>query len=162
MKKLVIFLGGVVCGVLILLLIQFCVKHFNPNVDEKIPIDVDSIIEVNPLSYPPKIHDPFYSENETDEPGEVIHEKSLKVVDVGNALNALVIGKDEFGSYNGTTYLLKQSVFAQMRKEMITFYDNQIIKIPKGKELRMFGTYTYESRGAGIRTIPIIRIVDKK
>lgn len=161
MKKFVIFISGVICGVFILLLIQLGVKHFNLNSENKIPIDGDTIIEESPFSHP--IQDPFYSDNETGEPGEVIHEKSFKVVQVGNAFSALVVGKNEFGDYAGTVYLLKLSIFARQRKEyMTTFYDDQIIKVPKGKEVRMFGTYTYESKGAGIKTVPIIRIINKQ
>ncbi len=162
MKKIVIFIGGIICGVLLLLVIHYTIQR-NSSVTEDIEdvedVDGDTIIEGTDTET--EYYDPFYSDAETNEPGEVIHEKSLKVIEVGDEYNALVIGKDEYGTYSGTSYLLKQSVFARLNKEMITFYDNQIIKVPKGKELRMFGTYTYESRGAGIRTIPIIRFVDK-
>ena len=166
MKKYVVFLSGVVCGVILLLLIQFGAKHFNLNVEEEVPIDGDTIIEENPLlqtiNRQKMEDDPFYSDNETVEPGEVIHEKSFKIVDVGNAFNALVVGKDEFGGYGGTVYLLKQGILDKMEHGDITFYDGKIINIPKGKEVRMFGTYTYETRGAGIKTVPIIRIRNKQ
>ena len=160
MKKLVLFIGGVIFGVLLLLVIQNTMQKKISNIDDTEKVDGDTI--VGDLDTEVENQDPFYSDAETDVPGDIIHEKSLKVVDVGNKFNALVVGKDEFGYYNGMVYLLKQSVFASLRHEMITFYDDQIIKVPKGKELRMFGTYTYESKGAGIKTVPIIRFVDKK
>lgn len=160
MKKLVAFIGGIICGVLLLLVIQNVMQKNSSDIDDIEELDGDSIIvdSENEIVN----NDPFYSDSETDVPGEIVHEKSLKVIDVGNKFNALVVGKDEFGGYSGTSYLLKQNISALLRHELITFYDDQIIKVPKGKELRMFGTWTYESKGAGIRTIPIIRFVDKQ
>ena len=160
MKKFLFFIGGIICGVLLLLVIQNTTQKNNSNIDDVEALDSDSIIGYSDVNF--ESRDPFYSDDETDVPGDIIHEKSLKVIDVGNKFNALVVGKNEFGDYNGTVYLLKQSVFAPLRHEMITFYDDQIVKVPRGKELRMFGTYTYETRGGGIKTVPIIRFVDKK
>ena len=159
MKKMVFFIGGILCGVILLLVIQNTKQKNISNNDDTVQVDSDTIVE----DYDTEIEnqDPFYSDAETEVPGDIIHEKSLKVIQVGDEFNALVVGKDEYGYYNGMIYLLKQSLFASMRHEKITFYDDQIIKVPKGKELRMFGTYTYESSGAGIKTIPIIRFVDK-
>ena len=161
MKRIIIFLGGLVCGAFLLLLIQYGIQKIDLKKDADVAIDEDTIISLlnQPIEIP---ENPFHSDAETSEPGELIREKSFKVVDVGDKFNALVCGKDEWGDYNGTVYLLKQSIFAPINHEMITFYDNQIIKVPKGKEVRMFGTYTYESRGAGIKTVPIIRIIDKQ
>ena len=38
------------------------------------------------------------------------------------------------------------------------YYDRQKVKVPKGKVIKMIGTYQYENRMKIIRTVPAIRI----
>ena len=82
-------------------------------------------------------------------------EKSVKVFQVIQSINndqALVYGKDEYGAYYGTLYLLEYGGM---------LYDGQIIKIPKGMVLRLVGTHRYITTDGGYKTVPKVKITDK-
>ena len=82
-------------------------------------------------------------------------EKSVKVFQVIQSINndqALVYGKDEYGAYYGTLYLLEYGGM---------LYDGQIIKIPKGMVLRLVGKYQYVTTDGGYKTVPKVRITNK-
>ena len=82
-------------------------------------------------------------------------EKSVKVFQVIQSVyndQALVYGKDEYGAYYGTLYLLEYGGM---------LYDGQIIEIPKGMVLRLVGKYQYVTTDGGYKTVPRVRITDK-
>lgn len=85
--------------------------------------------------------------------GKQINEKSFKVFQVLDIGQALVYGKDEFGYYNGIVYLLIDKADSDM-------YDDQIIKVPKGKVVKRHGTYQYTTRNGRDKTVPKIMILD--
>lgn len=85
--------------------------------------------------------------------GKRINEKSFKVFQVLSNGQALVYGKDEFGYYNGVVYLLIDKADSDM-------YDDQIIKVPKGKIVKRHGTYQYTTRSGRDKTVPKIMIMD--
>lgn len=83
-------------------------------------------------------------------------EKSVKVFQVIQGINyneALVYGKNKYGDYFGTLYLLEY--------DSRTLYDDQIIKIPKGMVLRLVGTFQYETRDGRYKTVPRVIITKK-
>lgn len=41
-----------------------------------------------------------------------------------------------------------------------TYYDNQLIKMPKGKCAKQVGLYKYNSKGGYGKTVPIVKIMD--
>lgn len=91
-----------------------------------------------------------------DQPGEVIHENSLKVfqvIDGGNT--ALTMGKDDyFDIYDGPVYLI-------VNDEGKYYYDDEIINVPKGKVVRQVGIYKYKTRNDTEKTVPIVKIMNK-
>ena len=96
------------------------------------------------------------------EPGEIIKEKSFQVFQVYTPHAALVSGKSEGGGYYGITYLLvRDKYYYLLNNHDSEFYDEQIVKVPKGKVVRMFGTYSYTTRDGRYKTVPRIMIVDK-
>ena len=102
-----------------------------------------------------------YMFSNDEDMGGVIHEKSFKVFSVISPSAAYVYGKDEYGSYRGTVYLLEQSALDVEQKRATPFYDDLIIKVQKGQEVRMFGTHTYTTRSGNSKTVPVIRIMNK-
>ena len=94
--------------------------------------------------------------------GEIINEKTFKVFEVYTPCAALVSGKSEGGGYYGITYLLvRDKYYYLLENHDSEFYDEQIVKVPKGKVVRMFGTYSYTTRDGRHKTVPRIMIVDK-
>ena len=85
--------------------------------------------------------------------GDIIKEKSFKVFQVLMDHQALVYGKNEYGSYLGTVYFL-------LGESGTTFYDDEIIEVPSNKTVRMNGTYRYTTSSGVYKTVPKIRIMD--
>ncbi len=94
-------------------------------------------------------------------PGEIINEKSFQVLQVYTPHAALVRGKSEGGVYYGITYLLVRDKYYYILNKVSEFYDEQIVKVPKGKVVRMYGTYSYTTRDGHYKTIPRIMIEDE-
>lgn len=90
-----------------------------------------------------------------DNPGEVIDEPSFKVFQVLSSAEALVIGKgDGHSAYLGAIYLFVDPEG--------NFYDDQIIKAPKGMEVRRVGTVRYVTKNESTKTVPVIQIMEKQ
>lgn len=90
-----------------------------------------------------------------DEPGEVIKESSFKVIQVWSPSEALVDGKGHGTySYLGGVYLIVDLDG--------NFYDDQIIKVSKGMEVRRVGTVRYRTRKEITKTVPVIRLMEKQ
>lgn len=101
------------------------------------------------------LHNSYYLSHwlEFKKNGKLINERSFKVFHVLFDGQALVYGKDEYGYYNGVVYLL-------IDKEDSEMYDDQIIKVPKGKIVKRHGTYQYTTRNGRDKTVPKIMIMD--
>ena len=90
-----------------------------------------------------------------EEPGDVIDVKSFKVFQVVEEGKALVHGESESSSglYIGAVYMLTND-------EGKLYYDDEVVKVPKGKEARQIGIFEYKAN-LGQKTVPIVRIMDK-
>jgi len=90
-----------------------------------------------------------------EEPGDVIDVKSFKVFQVVEEGKALVHGESESSSglFIGAVYMLTND-------EGKLYYDDEIVKVPKGKEARQIGIFEYKAN-LGQKTVPIVRIMDK-
>ena len=96
-----------------------------------------------------------------DEPRDIIKESSVKVIQVIARDAALVNGDSNLaggtslkGMYLGPVYLI-------VSKISDSFYDDQIIKLPKGKVFRQVGVYRYTTTKDREKTVPIISIMDE-
>ena len=86
-----------------------------------------------------------------DKPGECVSRKNFKIKEVlesGDAI-ALEIKEVIYGSV--FTSDLEVLILAQ---DDSNFYDNQIVKAPKGKCARQIGNYKYQQQYGGTRGIP--------
>lgn len=87
-----------------------------------------------------------------DEPGECVSRKNFEVQRVLESGDAIALEiSDQLSGYVLTSDL---EVLIPT-KEGREFYDNQIIKTPKGKCARQIGTYTYKKYG-NTKVIPIV------
>lgn len=94
----------------------------------------------------------YRSKNQTtwfENPGDVIENNKFRVFQVIEKNAALV--ED---IYPGTIYLL-------INKEDKFYYDDEIIDVPDGRVVRQVGIYKYETKTELVKTVPIIRIMDK-
>ncbi len=144
MNKIGIFIGGFLAGILLTIASSYIFNSCSGN-DDVDTEEIDQILEkLDALIVHPD-----------DEPGEIINEESFEVFDVWDRSTALVHGKSDYGSYSGIVYVIVQDDVKN------PYYDRQIIKVPKGKVVRMFGTHRYETNNGNYKTVPIIKIIDK-
>lgn len=137
MKKWVVYLLGVLTGVVLTFAFVFIVGSTRANNTETLEEQVENDNNITWF----------------DEPGDIVNEKSYKVLQVISQDAALVNAQSYSDLYTGTVYLITND-------EGKYYYDDQIIKAPTGKVIRQIGIYRYETR-TGYKTVPIIMIMDK-
>ena len=86
--------------------------------------------------------------------GDIVEEKSFEVFQVIDKNAALVRGESEFNLYLGPVYLLTNGYGKY-------YYDEEIVKVPKGNVVRQVGIYKYQTTSDSYKTVPIIQIMDK-
>lgn len=149
MKKGLFFVSGLVTGVVIAFLAVFVLSiYFGKNTeqvaDKKSELGLETV-----------------ADNEDDgvvifdEPGDIIEEKSFEVFQVVESNAALVRGKSSYSDlYIGTVYLL-------VNNKGKYYYDDEIVKVPHGKDVRQIGIYQYLTKNEIKKTVPIIAIMNK-
>lgn len=141
MKKWVVFLLGVLTGVIFMFAIAFILNSSNSSVTNDTEL-VEAENEVNGVTL-------------FKEPGEIIEDRDFEVFQVIAKNAALVMGKSvDSDLYLGTIYML-------MNDEEKYYYDEEKIKVPKEKVVRQMGIYQYHTKDDIIKTVPIICIMDK-
>lgn len=91
-----------------------------------------------------------------EQPVGTINSYSFEVLQVlpnGNAL-ANSENPDWRESYTGPVVLL-------LADENSHYYDEQTVKVPKGKSARQVGTYQYQTNAGMHKTVPVVRIMSK-
>ena len=141
MKKWVVFLFGVLTGIILMFALAFILYVIN-----------------SPVSNDTKLVEVENEENGVtmfNEPGEIIEDRDFEVFQVIAKNAALVRGKsDNSDYYFGTIYML-------MNDEEKYYYDEEKIMVPKGKVVRQMGIYQYPTKNDIIKTVPIICIMEK-
>ena len=147
MKNWLIFLGGIVTGVVLVSVIVFFYKYDSLSFSDE-EIEEKTVVKNNAKQ------DDYLSTilgEVNAKPGKIINETSFKVFEVSGYS----------AGYYGTIYLLVMDKNELLLGKASEFYDDQIVKVPKGKVVRMFGTYNYTTRDGRFKTVPRIMIVDK-
>ena len=93
-----------------------------------------------------------------DSPRQEVNASSFKVMQVlpdGSALATYDMFKEEGTLEYGTVVMFLAS-------ENVSFYDDQVISLPKGKCFRQIGTYRYMTRQEVEKTVPVLGIYDKE
>ena len=91
-----------------------------------------------------------------EQPAGTINSSSFRVLQVlpnGNAL-ANSENPDWRESYTGPVVLL-------LADENSHYYDEQTVKVPKGKSASQVGTYQYQTNGGMHKTVPVVQIMSK-
>lgn len=141
MKKVWIFILGVIAGAVISLGIVFIVNRIEDAKFEEEYGYLDTGISL------------------FEEPGDIVPFKTLKVFQVlpnGSAL-ALATKLANPQEYD----FIVESVVLILSNEKSSYYDGKIIKLPAGKVFRQIGTYRYENKKEFIKTVPIIAYYNK-
>ena len=139
MKKLWIYLFGILTGAIITIVVLAIIGNVrNSNEGE-----VTESEDYNGVTF-------------FDTPGDIIDEPSFKVFQALGNDAALANGKSDGNTslYLGLTVLL-------YNEEGVPYYDDQIIKRPKGKCFRQVGIYRYPTRAGIDKTVPIVMIMDR-
>jgi len=144
MNKLLVFIGGLVTGVvltLVILLVFYASEHTDSKTTEANNTEIGK------------------EKNDNDgitffkEPGDIIEVESFKVFQVLADNAALVMGESGHGTHYGTVYAI-------FNRDGKYYYDDEIIKVPKGKVVRQMGIYQYPTKDEIMKTVPIIMIMD--
>jgi len=95
----------------------------------------------------------LYGAKMFDKPGQIVHDRSFKVLQVIQDNAALVVAKGDSGLdvYLGDLYLL-------INHDGTYYYDDQKIKVPSSKVVRQVGIYKYNAKSGNQKTVPIIEI----
>ena len=115
------------------------------------------VLTIAALFYIAKVYN-----SEGEMPGLVLYEQPagaidsysfavLQVLPNGNAL-ADSENPNWRESYTGPVVLL-------LADESSRYYDDQIVKVPKGMSARQVGTYQYKTNGGMHKTVPVVRIM---
>lgn len=83
-----------------------------------------------------------------DQPGQVMTESSVKVLQVLTNTSALV---SDYG-WSETIYLLRNH-------DEKYYYDDERIELPGGTVFRQTGIYKYTTKAGDVKTVPIIEIM---
>lgn len=127
MKNWGLFLGGVATGVILTFLVAFIYTYSSGAG----PAGVTNF----------------------NQPGQVVNESSVKVMQVVADNAALVRGKDDSSDdwYFGPIYLLRNY-------DGKYYTDDEIIRKPSGKVFRQTGVYKYEAKSGDYKTVAIIEL----
>ena len=132
MKNFLIFLGGIVTGILLFILIGIV------NSDQDEGSNEDTIW--------------------FEHPGECISDYKFEVLQALSPGYALAT---EFERNNYSDDIATGITVLFYSPDEKPFYDEQIIKVPKGKCARQIGTYRYPTKSGNIKTVPIVQILAK-
>ncbi len=132
MKKFVIFLAGIITGVILTILVAYIMTN---------PVEPESNDNITMFK----------------ERGNIMEERSFKIFQTIDENHALASGvsADKLGLYLGLTVMI-------IGEEDSHFYDEQIIKTTSSKRFYQVGTYKYQAQSGDYKTVPIISLLDKQ
>ncbi len=93
-----------------------------------------------------------------EQPGECLGTDRFEVLQAidGNYALAYKQEYDRFLGYTNTSLLV---LVTNDNGEY--YYDEQVIKVPKGKCMRQIGIYRYQTKSEDWKTVPIVKLMDK-
>lgn len=153
MKKWVVYLLGIVTGVVLTFAALFGISIIKDAIDNRSKPTPEPVVTVdeNPV-------DNRYTM--FDEPGEVLEDRAVQVFQVVSQDAALVKGQDARTRRLGSDLFLGP-IYMYMNNEGKILYDEQIIKAPAGKVFRQMGIFRYEANSGMLKTVPVITLMDK-
>jgi len=131
MKKALIFIGGVVTGVILTFVVVLIIG---------VAANGGSVANNNYVMF--------------EQEGNVISTNSFEVFQVLDSGDALANEIEDYGVASGVTVLF-------LAEDGASYYDDQVIEIPTGKCVRQLGTYKYPTKSGFEKTVPIVGIRNK-
>ena len=92
-------------------------------------------------------------------PGETFNVSAFKVIQVVDDAHALAIEMRWEPVFKD--YMQEELVVLLTNDSGEYYYDDQMIKTPKGKAMKQVGVYKYETRAGIAKTVPIVKLMDK-
>ena len=143
MKKGLVFFLGMIIGALLTIIVLFC---------------LDGSLEEGGSGGSAPYGDSGISL--FSEPGDVLALKSFRIFQVLPNGTALAQSTDKANVLYPNLEYGDPIVFL-LPEDGVTYYDDLIMKVPVGKKARQVGTYRYETKNEFVKTVPIVRILDK-
>lgn len=140
MKQWVVFLGGVVTGIILTILVLAIIGNAQNRRSDSIVEEAKSDNNITMF----------------DEPKDVVEDDNFKVFQVIADDAALVTAQQD---KNDDLYLGK--VYLVVNNDGKYYYDDEILKVKEGKVFRQVGIYRYPTRNEDVKTVPIIMLMDK-
>ena len=131
MNKVVVFFLGLICGIVLTFIVSTVLNNAPEQNEAAIWFDT---------------------------PGECLSTKPFEVMQV--------LGKHQALCYEVKwNELLKRYIATDLLVLLVNdneeyYYDDQLIKVPKGKCMRQVGIYRYETKAEDMKTVPIVKIMD--
>ena len=140
MKQWVVFLGGVVTGIILTILVLAIIGNAQNGRSDSIVEEAKSDNNITMF----------------DAPGDIIEDDNVKVFQVIADDAALARAQeDKYDDlYLGKVYLV-------VNNDGKYYYDDEILKVKEGKVFRQVGIYRYPTRNEDVKTVPIIMLMDK-
>ena len=132
MKKIWVYLLGVLTGVAVAVI--FAVLMYG--------IDTSAPEEDNGMTF-------------FEAPSDIIETEGVKVFQALGGGYALANCKVENNGYWGTSVLL-------YNEERSPYYYDQVVNAPSGKCFKQVGIYHYPTKNGDYKTVPIVKLLDKK
>lgn len=93
-----------------------------------------------------------------EQPGDCMSTNQFEVMQVLDDNYALAY-EQKYEEYLG--YMRTDLLVLVTNDEGIYYYDEQTIKVPKGKCMRQVGIYKYQTKLEDWKTVPIVKLMDK-
>ena len=139
MKRVFVFLLGMIAGALLFAGISYMIVY-------RPWLDSDSEIMDN---YIPGL-------TMFEEPGDVLPYKSFEVLQVLYNGNALMHASE----FTNETRFINCPIVYVFSPKTGGYYDEQVIRLPKDKDLRIVGTYHYNTKSGDSKTVPVVALYD--
>ncbi|MDE5730175.1 MAG: hypothetical protein K2H81_01455 [Alistipes sp.] len=94
-----------------------------------------------------------------EEPGEVIMADQFKIFQVLEPHVALANAEDSSLSLSSISFF-NGPIVLFVNHTGKYYYDDEIIKVPQGKCVRQIGIYNYMNRTGGVKTVPVVCMMD--
>lgn len=93
-----------------------------------------------------------------EQPGDCVSTNQFEVMQVLDDNYALAY-EQKYEEYLG--YMRTDLLVLVTNDEGVYYYDEQTIKVPKGKCMRQVGIYKYQTKFEDWKTVPIVKLMDK-
>ena len=134
MSKFVVYCLGILTGIGL----TFGYAHFTSNEEDQVKDDGITLFET---------------------PGETFNISAFKVIQVLDDTHALAVEMRWEPAFKD--YLQEDLIVLLTNDSGEYYYDDQMVKTPKGKAMRQVGIYKYETRAGVAKTVPIVKLMSK-